>query len=48
MAKTTYKIIIDSYTAEWIEQARQRLDRGLPVDDGTLITIATLLMDGIQ
>lgn len=48
MGKTTYKIIVDSYSSEWIEQARERMDRGLPVDEWTLVTIANVLMDGIQ
>ena len=48
MGKSNYKVVIDSYSAEWVEQARNRLDRGLPVDDGVLATIGNLFLDGIQ
>jgi len=43
-----YQINVKNYESEWIEQARSRLERGLPVDDGTLATIGQILLDGIE
>lgn len=42
------KVKINSYQMEWFEQAKARLDRGLPVDHGTLATIGEIVLNSLD
>ena len=48
MAKISYKLEISSYEADWIEQAKEREDKGQRLDEGTLCTLGQLLLDNIE
>lgn len=44
----TYKVVISAYQVEWVEQAKSREERGLPIDDGTLAMLGTIFLEGIE
>lgn len=45
MAKKKYTIELDTYSVRWIDEVVDKRERNLPVDDGTLLTIADLFLE---
>jgi hypothetical protein len=43
-----FTLSLSSYEIDWIEQAKAREDRGLPLDEGTLATLGNILMEKIN
>jgi hypothetical protein len=46
--KTVFKIPLSAYEIQWIEQAKDREDRGQTLDDGVLITLGNLLLSNLE
>lgn len=42
------RVSISAYQMEWVEQAKLRSDRGLPLDNGTLATLGEIFLDGLE
>jgi hypothetical protein len=43
-----YTISLSDYEISWIEQAKNREAMGYSIDDGTLITIGSILIDKLR
>jgi len=48
MANKKVNLKVQGYELDWIEQAKMKQERGSVIDDGTLLTLGQILIDGVD